>query len=179
MHLASKPRTEIRRVVRLGIQGIHQRTVAIPEAILGRLAVHLAHHAQPGPDGLVFTTRDGNPVSRHNRSWWRRACRIVGLDERAHLHDCRHAGLTLAAQPGATLRELMALGGHSPPRTPTDLLGSGGGRARYVPAGFGVPSVPSGDESSTGPVSGRGVDRASQADTPRASSAARSWVAFW
>ncbi len=92
------------------------RTVPIPDAILGILAVHMAHHAEPGPDGLVFTTKDGNPVSRHNRSWWRRACRIVGVDEGAHLHDCRHAGLTLAAQSGATLRELMALGGHSTPR---------------------------------------------------------------
>jgi integrase len=92
------------------------RSVTIPDAILGVVADHMARHAQPGPDGLVFTTRDGHPVSRHNRSWWRRACRIVGVDERAHLHDCRHAGLTLAAQSGATLRELMALGGHSTPR---------------------------------------------------------------
>ncbi len=89
---------------------------AVEDAILGRHAVRVAEHAQPGPNGLLFTTKDGNPVSRHNRSWWRRACRIVGVDEEAHLHDCRHAGLTLAAQSGATLRELMALGGHSTPR---------------------------------------------------------------
>jgi hypothetical protein len=38
------------------------------------------------------------------------------VDEGTHRHDCRHAGLTLAAQSGATLRELMALGGHSTPR---------------------------------------------------------------
>ncbi|WP_239393645.1 site-specific integrase [Frankia sp. CiP3] len=92
------------------------RTVPIPDIILGIVAVHMAHHAQPGPDGLIFTTKDGNPVSRHNRSWWRRACRLVGVDEGTHLHDCRHAGLTLAAQSGATLRELMVLGGHSTPR---------------------------------------------------------------
>jgi hypothetical protein len=41
---------------------------------------------------------------------------VVGVDERAHRHDCRHAGLILAAQSDATLRELMALGGHSTPR---------------------------------------------------------------
>jgi integrase len=92
------------------------RTIPIPETILGVLVLHMHEHAQKGPEGLVFTTKDGNPVSRHNRSWWRRACRIVGVDERAHLHDCRHAGLTLAAQSGATLRELMALGGHTTPR---------------------------------------------------------------
>jgi integrase len=92
------------------------RSVTIPDAIIDVVAEHMARHAEPRPDGLVFTTRDGHPVSRHNRSWWRRACRVVGVDERAHLHDCRHAGLTLAAQSGATLRELMALGGHSAPR---------------------------------------------------------------
>jgi hypothetical protein len=50
--------------------------------------------------------RDGGARHRSSRP----------ADERAHLHDCRHAGLTLAAQSGATLRELMALGGHSTPR---------------------------------------------------------------
>lgn len=69
-----------------------------------------------GPDGLLFTTRDGAPVSRHNRSWWRRACRVVGAAPGTHLHDLRRAGLTLAAQSGATLRELMILAGHSTPR---------------------------------------------------------------
>ena len=29
-----------------------------------------------------------------------------------HVHDVRHAGLTLAAQAGATTRELMARAGH-------------------------------------------------------------------
>jgi hypothetical protein len=94
--------------------GVVARSVTIPDAIICVVADHMARHAEPGPDGLVFTTRDGRPVSRHNRSWWRRACRIVGVDERAHLHDCRHAGLTLAAQSGATLRELMALGDSTP-----------------------------------------------------------------
>ncbi len=112
------------------------RTIVIPDAILGRLAVHMAEHAQPGPDGLVFTTKDGNPVSRHNRSWWRRACRIVGVDEEAHLHDCRHAGLTLAAQSGATLRELMALGGHSTPRAALIYQRASGERASEVARGM-------------------------------------------
>lgn len=30
-----------------------------------------------------------------------------------HLHDLRHARLTLAAQRGATTKELMELGGHA------------------------------------------------------------------
>lgn len=32
------------------------------------------------------------------------------------MHDVRHAGLTMAAQGGATTRELMARAGHSTPR---------------------------------------------------------------
>ncbi len=92
------------------------RTVPIPDVVLPLLAMHLKRHTQPGPDGLLFTTRDDNPISRRNRAWWRRACRIAGVPEGTHLHDCRHAGLTLAAQSGATLRELMDLAGHSTPR---------------------------------------------------------------
>jgi hypothetical protein len=57
---------------------------------------------------------------------------IVGVDERAHLHDCRHAGLTLAAQSGATLRELMALGGHSTPRAALIYQQAGRDRAAEV-----------------------------------------------
>ncbi|GAB3603244.1 tyrosine-type recombinase/integrase [Microbacterium aureliae] len=42
---------------------------------------------------------------------WRRAARKVGLGQ-FHVHDVRHAGLTMAAQAGATTRELMARAGH-------------------------------------------------------------------
>jgi integrase len=36
----------------------------------------------------------------------------AGLPD-AHFHDLRHAGLTLSAQTGATLAEVMPLAGHS------------------------------------------------------------------
>ena len=39
----------------------------------------------------------------------------MGLSE-AHFHDLRHGGLTLAAQTGATLKEVMSRGCHSTPR---------------------------------------------------------------
>jgi integrase len=70
----------------------------------------------PGPDGLVFLSEQGQPLSRHNRRWWRDACLAAGLPPGTHPHDRRHAGLTLAAQSGATLKELMALAGHRSPR---------------------------------------------------------------
>jgi integrase len=90
--------------------------VALPQVILPVLEEHLVRWAEPEPDGLLFSSEKGGPLSRHNRTWWRAAVLQAGLDPRTHLRDLRHAGLTLAAQSGATLRELMALAGHSSPR---------------------------------------------------------------
>ncbi len=92
------------------------RTVALPQVVIRILYEHLDRWAEPGLEGLLFTSEKGGPLSRHNRKWWRAAVARCGLDPRTHLHDLRHAGLTLAAQSGATLRELMALAGHSSPR---------------------------------------------------------------
>ena len=93
-----------------------RRVVPLPAVVVPLLDEHLARYAAAGLEGLVFVTEDGRPVSRHNRRWWRDACRTAGLPPATHLHDLRHAGLTLAAQSGATLKELMALAGHSSPR---------------------------------------------------------------
>jgi integrase len=38
---------------------------------------------------------------------------VSGLPPRFRFHDLRHAGLTIFAQEGATLAELMRRGGHS------------------------------------------------------------------
>lgn len=46
---------------------------------------------------------------------WRKAAKGLGLGE-FHLHDRRHAGVTTAAQAGATVRELMDRAGHSTAR---------------------------------------------------------------
>jgi len=45
---------------------------------------------------------------------WNKARRAAGLDQ-LHLHDVRHAAGTLAAQTGATTRELMSRLGHASP----------------------------------------------------------------
>ncbi|MDQ2729473.1 MAG: tyrosine-type recombinase/integrase [Actinomycetota bacterium] len=45
---------------------------------------------------------------------WDKARKATGLDT-IHLHDLRHAAGTLAAQTGATLRELQARLGHATP----------------------------------------------------------------
>lgn len=91
------------------------RDVALPPSTAAMLAEHLAS-SSGFPRSPMFTKTDGQPLSRSavQRSW-AKALATVGLSG-FHLHDVRHAGLTLAAQAGATTRELMARGGHSTSR---------------------------------------------------------------
>jgi integrase len=93
-----------------------QRTVALPPTLIDEIRRHLAEHAAPGPEGLLFSTSEGNPIRRSNlfRSW-SRARHAAGLDH-LHFHDLRHTGNTLAATTGASTRELMARMGHASPR---------------------------------------------------------------
>ena len=97
--------------------GAGTRTIHMPAVVVPLLEEHLGQWSGDGPEGLIFLSEKGQPLSRHNRRrWWREACAAAGLPATTHLHDLRHAGLTLAAQSGATLKELMSLAGHSSPR---------------------------------------------------------------
>jgi integrase len=49
-----------------------------------------------------------------------------------HFHDLRHTGNTLAAENGATLRELMDRMGHSSSRAALIYLHVSKGRARHI-----------------------------------------------
>ncbi|MRH29928.1 tyrosine-type recombinase/integrase [Microbacterium sp. SYP-A9085] len=87
------------------------RTVTLPPSVAVALAQHLAETKGFGR-GPMFSQTDGAALTRHGtQQAWRKAARSTG-HERYHLHDVRHAGLTLAAQSGATTRELMARAGH-------------------------------------------------------------------
>jgi len=92
------------------------RTVHLPAPTVAALTAHLADRPAGLPTARVFTRPTGLPlrafdVHRH----WGRARVAVGLPE-LHVHDLRHAGLTLAAQTGATLAEVMRRAGHSTSR---------------------------------------------------------------
>jgi len=92
------------------------RTVHLPAPAVAALAEHLAGRPAGLPTARVFTRRTGEPlrgfdVHRH----WHRARLAVDLPG-LHVHDLRHAGLTLAAQTGATLAEVMRRAGHSTSR---------------------------------------------------------------
>jgi len=92
------------------------RTVAIPEALVPDLRVHLTTYAEQGPDGRVFTGPKGATIRRSNwHTIWQRATTAAGV-EGLHFHDLRHTGNTLAAGTGASLRDLMTRMGHASAR---------------------------------------------------------------
>jgi integrase len=89
------------------------RTVHLPAPVVEALAAHMAAHTRPGPDALVFPDKDGKPLdSRRRTTLFRAACAHVGRHD-LRWHDLRHTGATMAAQAGASLRELQARLGHS------------------------------------------------------------------
>jgi integrase len=93
------------------------RVVIVPEFIIAPLQLHLRWLADPGDDGLLFTSPDGKSLrydNFRNRIWYP-ALRGAGLP-RVHFHDLRHTGNQLAADAGASLRELMDRMGHSTAR---------------------------------------------------------------
>lgn len=94
------------------------RTVAIPKIILGELREHVERFAESGQAGVVFVGPKGGRLRRHNfRKVWLAAladAKITKAD--VHFHDLRHTGNDLAAQAGASLKELMARMGRSSTR---------------------------------------------------------------
>ncbi|KRE98050.1 hypothetical protein ASG88_17920 [Nocardioides sp. Soil777] len=104
------------------------RDVPIPPDILDAVLDHKARHAAPGAKGLMFPGRSAEHLSpsafygkatkkrrgkTDTKGWgWYEARRLAGRED-LRFHDLRHGALTEAARHGATLAELMALGGHS------------------------------------------------------------------
>lgn len=87
------------------------RSVALPPRIAAEVGAHLATTSGFGKSPL-FPRADGGAITGNALGQaWRKAARSIGLGQ-FHVHDVRHAGLTMAAQGGATTRELMARGGH-------------------------------------------------------------------
>jgi integrase len=70
-----------------------KRLVVIPEAVLPAARQHVLEHAQPGDEGLIFTSPKGTPL-RHSdfrRRVWLPALREAGIPI-IHFHDLRHTG---------------------------------------------------------------------------------------
>lgn len=90
------------------------RDVALPPSIAALIAAHLADTKAFGRSPM-FVGRDGQAMKRSAlQTAWKRAAIAAGA-KGFHLHDVRHSGLTVAAQSGATTKELMSRGGHRTP----------------------------------------------------------------
>lgn len=93
-----------------------RRTVALPAFVTEAMSAHLAAHPPTRPDGLIFTTGTGGPVSASRRAQvMGRARATIGRPD-ITWHHLRHTGATLAAQAGATTAELQHRIGHASPR---------------------------------------------------------------
>jgi integrase len=93
-----------------------RRTVYLPEPAIDALRDHLAVRPLAMPSARVFTRPDGSELRAHHvHNAWQTARGKVGMAD-AHVHDLRHAGLTLATQSGATLAKVMRRAGHSTQR---------------------------------------------------------------
>lgn len=90
------------------------RTVAIPSNLKAPLEHHLEEFAQPGPDGLMFSNAAGTGHLHPSTimKTYRKARKKAGRED-LRIHDLRHTHATLAAQAGATLKEMMERMGQS------------------------------------------------------------------
>lgn len=90
------------------------RSISIPPRVAARLAEHMKEHAGSGLEGPVLPSpRDPvRPISEQAfNTAWNAARKVAGV--KFVFHDLRHLGLSLYAQQGATLAEIMARGGHT------------------------------------------------------------------
>jgi integrase len=87
--------------------------VHLPPHVVDILAAHMERFTGSGPDALVFGDERGRiaPAKLRQRAF-RRARNQVGRPDLTW-HDLRHTGATIAAQAGASLRELQHRLGHS------------------------------------------------------------------
>lgn len=93
------------------------RDVAIPPHLLPLVREHLLRHTAPGPEGLLFPSKN-DPEQHLRQSSLARvyypAREAAGRPD-LRFHDLRHTGAVYAAVAGATVAELMARLGHSTP----------------------------------------------------------------
>lgn len=94
-----------------------KRSLSVPVIMVDRLRDHLRLYVGNEPNAPLLPTRPLSSVPLSNTRWhniWAE-CRdaVPGLRPGYRFHDLRHTGLTIFAQEGATLAELMRRGGHS------------------------------------------------------------------
>jgi integrase len=93
-----------------------RRVVSVPPHVRPAVVAHLAAHVGQGKDALVFVEPSTGSFAgeKRFRTAWEAARETIGQPS-MHFHDLRHAAGVMAAQTGATLRELMDRLGHTSP----------------------------------------------------------------
>lgn len=94
-----------------------KRSLTVPRLMIDRLRAHLRDHVAPEAKAPLVPTNLRGSVPLSNTRWgyvWMDTREAVpSLPPRFRFHALRHTGLTIFAQEGATLAELMRRGGHS------------------------------------------------------------------
>ena len=94
-----------------------KRSLSIPKLMTDRLKQHLKDHVATEDKAPLIpaSIRGSMPLSntRWGYIWADVRDGVDGLPHRFRFHDLRHTGLTIFAQEGATLAELMRRGGHA------------------------------------------------------------------
>ena len=92
------------------------RRVVVPAVVVPEIEAHLDRFVGRAKTAWVFLGPKGARPTRQNfHTIWDKARAAAGIPD-LHLHDLRHTGNTLAAETGATLRELMDRMGHASTR---------------------------------------------------------------
>ena len=93
-----------------------KRVVFLPPHMTDVLAEHMEQFTGAGNDAYVFTSRNGTPISENTINKRFRLARQEAKRDDLRFHDLRHTCATMAAQAGATIKELMHMMGHSTER---------------------------------------------------------------
>lgn len=94
-----------------------RRSLSVPRLMIDRLKAHMSARVAPEAKAPLVPTDPRGPLplsnTRWGYAWMDTRDKVEGLPHRFRFHDLRHTGLTLFAQEGATLAELMRRGGHA------------------------------------------------------------------
>ncbi|MCE7011515.1 site-specific integrase [Kibdelosporangium philippinense] len=113
-----------------------KRPIRLPAFLLSEIRTHLDVFVKPDETAWVFLGPKGARPKRNNfHGIWDKARRAAGIPD-LHLHDLRHTGNTLAAETGATLRELMDRMGHGSTRAALIYLHAREERGQEIAAGI-------------------------------------------
>ena len=95
-------------------QGV--RTVHMPRHVTDALSDYIATREPMKPKDLLWTRRDGQPISRHTVLAASKPAAKAAGHEGIIWHDLRHTANTLAADAGASQATLQARMGHADPK---------------------------------------------------------------